>query len=97
MMETMKQLTVWECKWCKKLFRTPNRHYCKFNPGLKNCFTCKHLRGWLKEDPFAPWDSYYLPDCAAGDDSWDIELIKEVNYDMQCPEWEMKEDKDGLV
>lgn len=36
-------------------------------------------------------------DCAAGDDSWDIELIKEVNYDMQCPEWEMKEDKDGLV
>ena len=86
----MKPLTVYECEWCKKLFRTPDRHRCKKNPALKNCFSCKHLKGW-----FGPEDLYEgeapRPDCAVapGDEwDWDIENIKWRNYDMQCEGWE---------
>ena len=40
----MKALTVYECEYCKKLFRTPNRHDCKMRPELKNCWTCKQFK-----------------------------------------------------
>ncbi|MDI6789940.1 MAG: hypothetical protein QME44_04530 [Thermodesulfobacteriota bacterium] len=80
----MKPLTVYECEWCKKLFRTPDRHQCKKNPALKNCFSCKHLRGWDEYKPEPP-----APDCAAGCcEDWDIDNIKWRNYDMQCEGWE---------
>lgn len=88
----MKKLTVYECEFCKKLFRTPNKHNCKKNPELKNCFTCEHLKGWLKSLDGVDvgvgiiYDPNY-PNCAAGIDGWDIESIKHSNYNMQCPDW----------
>ena len=45
----MKQLTVYECEYCKKLFKTPNRHKCKYNPEMKSCFSCKHNKGFYEE------------------------------------------------
>ena len=89
-MDNMKELKVWQCQWCKKLFKTPNRHCCKKNPALKNCFTCKHLKDWYKDD-------YGLnaPNCVALEDKswldWDIESIKSMNYDMKCECWEQGE------
>lgn len=86
----MKQVIRYQCKHCKKEFKTPNRHYCKKNPELKNCFTCKHLKGWeegpcIGEGQWAPPE----PDCEVEvNDGWDIEIIKDKKYDMQCPKWE---------
>lgn len=80
----LKMVTRYECPYCKKVFKTPDRHYCKKNPELRNCFTCKHLRDWFKGD--YPEPNY--PDCAAGEDGWNIEDIKSCNYNMQCSLWE---------
>ncbi len=89
----MKKVTRYQCEFCKKDFKTPDRHYCKMNPELKNCFTCKHLKGWLESEDgvdvgvgILPYPNY--PDCAADVDGWDIEEIKGANYNMQCSEWE---------
>lgn len=96
-MESMKQVTRYQCQYCKKDFRTPDKHYCKFNPKLKNCFTCKNLKGWEEgeiEEIHTHWggvDSRKMPntpDCAKGCDGWDIEQIKGDSYDMQCSQWE---------
>ena len=46
----MKEVTRYQCEFCKKDFKTPDRHQCKKDPALKNCFTCKHLKGWLESD-----------------------------------------------
>ena len=92
----MKEVTRYQCEFCKKDFRTPDKHYCKKNPELKNCFTCKNARGWHKGETvnvgFGPFDGPYeqpYPDCIVGEgENWDIETIKEVKYDMQCDKWE---------
>ena len=91
----MKPLTVYECEYCKKLFRTPNRHHCKFNPALKNCFTCKHCKGWKESTDSIDVGIGFLygpnyPDCGAGWDGWDITAIQQVGYNMQCEGWEAK-------
>ena len=39
----MKQVIRYECPFCKKIFKTPNRHNCKRNPIHRNCFTCGKL------------------------------------------------------
>ena len=56
----MKQVIRYQCEFCKKEFKTPDRHYCKKNPKLKNCFTCKHLKGWLESEESA---LRICPDC----------------------------------
>ena len=96
----MKKVTRYQCQFCKKDFKTPDRHYCKKNPELKNCFTCRHLKGWEESEHYqhidtglgiySPRDPNY-PDCAAGEndyEEWNIETIKSVNYNMQCEKWE---------
>lgn len=93
----MKQVIRYQCEFCKKEFKTPDRHYCKKNPELKNCFTCKHLDGWAEGrywgengyDPPAPYCK------AEPDHDWDIETIKSCNYNMQCERWEAKESEGG--
>lgn len=89
----MKEVTRYQCEFCKKDFRTPDKHKCKKNPELKNCFTCKNSKGWLESTEgtdvgvgIIPDPNY--PDCAADVDGWDIESIKSVNYNMQCEKWE---------
>ena len=46
----MKEVVRYQCEFCGKDFRTPNKHQCKYDPSLKNCYTCKHCEGWVKED-----------------------------------------------
>lgn len=90
----MKKVTRYQCGFCKKDFKTPDRHYCKFDPELKNCFTCKHLKGWHEGEivnvGFGPYNGPSepnYPDCAVDCDGWDIEAIKGCNYNMQCSGW----------
>ena len=87
---SMIEITAWKCKWCDKLFRTPDRHRCKKNPALKNCFSCKHLMGWSDAEELCVGESPW-PCCAIDTDNrwdWDIENIKYMNYNMQCEGWE---------
>jgi hypothetical protein len=85
----MKEVTRYQCEFCNKDFKTPNRHYCKMNPALKNCFTCKHLDGWGESD----YSEHPIPApiCKVElDHDWDIEIIKECNYNMQCDKWKQR-------
>lgn len=90
---TMKEVSRYQCEFCKKDFKIPNRHQCKKDPALKNCFTCKNLKGWLESDDGVDVGVGFLrdpnyPDCTAGVDGWNIEDIKSTNYNMQCEAWE---------
>ena len=93
----MKQVVRYQCEYCKKEFKTPDRHFCKMNPELRNCFTCKHLKGWLESEDGVDVGIGILrdpnyPDCAAdAGDGWDIEIIKNCCYDMQCEHWEPRQ------
>lgn len=78
----MKRVIRYQCQFCKKEFKTPNKHRCKKNPELKNCFSCKKLNGWVYDYGDTP-----QPDCLENED-WDIVAIKSVNYNMQCQHWE---------
>lgn len=86
----MKALTVYECEHCKQLFRTPNRHQCKKNPALKNCWTCKNFKGLIVSDDNG--DGYYRPifyvDCKHNNYDLDLEQIKQDDYNLQCEHWE---------
>lgn len=100
--KTMKKVTRYQCQFCQKDFKTPDRHQCKKDPELKNCFTCKHLRGWLESEHYEVIDVGFggqkiqyppYPDCAAGEEGpeeggWDIEQLKSVGYNMSCSKWE---------
>jgi hypothetical protein len=97
MTEQMQPLTVYKCQHCEKLFRTPDRHQCKFRPELRNCFTCKHLKGWLESKDGVDVGIGILPDpnypnCAAEVTGWDIVSIRQVGYNMQCEDWEAQND-----
>lgn len=84
----MKEVTRYQCEFCNKDFKTPNKHQCKKNPELKNCFTCKNLKGWDKDYIINEYTETPYPDCAADVDGCDIEDIKSCNYNMQCDKWE---------
>ena len=43
-MQNMKEVTRYQCQYCKKDYKTPFRHRCRHNPDLKNCYSCEH---WL--------------------------------------------------
>lgn len=38
----LKKVVRYECRWCRKLFKTPNRHNCRFDPKNHNCLSCRH-------------------------------------------------------
>lgn len=92
----MKEVIRYQCEFCKKEFKTPDKHYCKFNPELKNCFSCKHHCGWEDSEDGVDVGIGFIynppyPSCNNdGADDWDIETIKQVKYNMQCEKWEQK-------
>ncbi len=45
MKEDFTEITMYECKFCGLLFRTNERHFCKFNPRYHNCFSCQRFHG----------------------------------------------------
>lgn len=83
-------VTRYQCEYCKKEFKTPNRHYCKFDPKLKNCLSCKHMNGWeYVEDEWGRTIEGY-PYCKHGSDAWDLSEMRYNGFNMQCNEWEPK-------
>ncbi len=51
----MKEIKAYICEHCGKLFRTPSRHKCKFDPIFKNCHSCKSCKGFTNEEVDNPW------------------------------------------
>ena len=85
----------YQCEFCKKDFHTPNRHYCKKNPELKNCFTCKHSMGCENGNIDYETGCSDSPtikcECEGLTDELDLSEIKNINYNMQCSAWEYGE------
>ncbi len=42
-MEDFKAITMYQCSYCGKIFKTDHRHHCKFNPAGRNCFSCRYF------------------------------------------------------
>lgn len=88
----MKRVTMYECEYCHKLFKTSNKHYCRYNPNLRNCFSCKNNQGFEKEehsDGCHSWFDLYV-NCKVECD-YEFQEIKSNNYNLQCDKWEPKE------
>jgi len=94
--EKMKELTVYQCEHCKKLFRTPNRHNCKFNPKFKNCHSCKFCRGFTDEDYIGGVDvgvgtmptNMLYPTCMKDCGDYSALEITRMGYKLNCSEYE---------
>ena len=58
----MKKVIRYECEWCGRLFKTPTRHKCRFDPSNHNCLSCAHCGKFgtcIEED----WDNDF--ECVA--------------------------------
>jgi len=87
----MEQVTMYKCELCNKYFKTKNRHKCKYDPKLKNCFSCKHNKDFY-EETIERYHSEYTEsyntifvDCAL--DMCD-ESIQDIPRNMQCNYYE---------
>lgn len=63
----MKKVVRYQCEWCGKEFKTPDRHLCKWRPEIHNCLSCRHRGMFLKGEQPHPvhWDSM-SPDWTEG-------------------------------
>ena len=39
------EVSMYQCVYCGKIFRTDKKHQCKFKPEFRNCFSCQHCTG----------------------------------------------------
>jgi len=92
----MKEVVRYQCEFCGKDFRTPNKHQCKYDPSLKNCYTCKHCEGWAKEDLIGGVDvgvgimdtTMYYPKCSIDYADLSARELSCSGYDLNCPGYE---------
>lgn len=99
----MQAITMYECPYCKKIFKTPDKHKCKRHPELKNCFSCKHFK-CFNDDYQAPdyynhdpGYRYINPVCGHSEhNEHEVENIIDVMYhnkprwSLNCSGWEGK-------
>lgn len=75
-MADFKELKMYQCTYCGKIFYTANRHQCKFKPDLRNCFSCMNCSGVIeKTQEIAVNKEYFL----FGEDEEDGE-VKTYTY-----------------
>jgi hypothetical protein len=97
----MEAITVYKCSYCKKLFRTPNKHKCKMDPVLKNCFSCGHLKCFDEDRQDARYGDagyrYVNPVCGHSEhyehdteDIIDVMYHNKPRWSLNCPEWKQK-------
>jgi hypothetical protein len=97
----MQVITMYECPYCKKIFKTPDKHNCKRHPDKKNCFSCKHFQ-CFDDDYQAPnyYDTgyrYINPVCGHSEhyeheveDIIDVMYHNKPRWSLNCPGWEGK-------
>ena len=83
-------VTMHRCVWCYKLFKTNNRHICKFSPKLRNCFSCDYYYGMYNEEH-----------CFCASDQSGVFHVKmteyaDQNWRLDCPAWKLMKNYDGM-
>jgi len=93
-MKLFSNVTRYVCLYCKKDFKSNTRHDCKRDPDKKNCFTCKHNKGWKPTE--VEYDYHNSEEwgviCENEYDHTAPDLVR-MSYKLNCPEWELKEDE----
>lgn len=84
----MKEITAYECEYCKQLYRTPHRHECKKNPAKKNCFSCKHSKSYGFYYEHELKDAYCDCDINGQMEDYALSDVKLMNYKMDCDDYE---------
>lgn len=86
----------YNCEFCGKDFRTPDRHICKFDPKFKNCHSCTHCLGFEEQDRFGgidvgegimPTDQLYAK-CSFTEPEYGCRDMVENSYYMDCEHYE---------
>lgn len=101
MINDFSEVKMYECKWCKKLFKTNMRHSCKWNPAKHNCLTCKHCVGFKKSQDYEktcygsiPFDTSYFVCDLGRDDGGDWNEIRDLaryGWGSKCCDYETAE------
>ncbi len=80
------EVKMYRCSFCNKEYRTPNRHKCKKDSLLKNCFTCKHLNGWYEDSIDCLYSETFV-ECNK-ENQYSLTDLKQCNYNLKCDDWE---------
>ena len=80
----MKRLIRYQCEYCKKLFATPDRHNCKYNPLHKNCYTCANNKGFFKEEDSDGFSRIYRYCVECDFSDYDAQDLSREKYNIQC-------------
>ena len=99
--DNIKPILLYQCEYCQKLFKTRTRHHCKFDPALKNCFSCRRLLGieTIRGDEDEDVLPFYSPDdsaecfsriiiCECGQ-TVTLEELAEQKWHLNCGNWEI--------
>jgi hypothetical protein len=86
----MKPITMYECPYCKKLFKTPDKHRCRRNPELKNCYSCKHWKHQFVIDTREEYSCEATEACSVESDcAFDaFYVMKNKGWLLNCPQYE---------
>lgn len=95
----MKKVVRYQCEWCGKEFKTPDRHKCRWSPEAHNCLSCKHRGKRVDDDITEYGDKWYGFECPYFEDPCEAPcdfakgaVSKEGN---NCPHWEQVENYKG--
>lgn len=88
----MKEVIRYQCEFCGKEFRTPNRHVCKYDPKFKNCFSCKNCIEFKKEDLIGGIDigvgvldtTMIYPICSEDYSDLSAREMSHIGYELNC-------------
>lgn len=107
-MNNMQKVIRYKCKWCGKEFKTPDRHLCRWDPGCRNCLSCKHRGKYVGGEPVCAETGEYTPnsfECNAGLDGtgWNdfpVAASAHPQYsakgdEIRCPDHELIEGYEG--
>ena len=89
-------ITRYQCSFCLDIFKTNNKHKCKYNPKFKNCFSCRECNGFEEDiysgDEFNMAYRDVTPKCIYSK-SDNLQTMSRKKWDVQCPQWKLREGK----
>ena len=97
MSRDLKPIQMYECKHCKKLFKTPDKHNCRRDPDKTNCYSCEYWGNQFYFDKSYRDEGDMTCDisdaCKMHETSYAEEafgIMRESGWHLNCPEYEPK-------
>ncbi len=88
-------VTVYRCRFCRKIFMTDKRHTCKFNPEAKNCFSCRNCME-LKENKDKDREHFSdIEVCCKKGLRTGLAEMASLNWQLGCNSWQIRPDYKG--